>query len=442
MGKYVNGVYVPDAGETDNRYMQSVQPHSRPLEAPTPDEIVVRSSRAAQRQAQQQANINAAKASPVANNVQQLVDAAQVAPAGAVGNDSPDIQKANLFAKKYAPMLRGEEVKPAGEQLLADRTAKYQNQLMPKTPAKTVDPNSDTDGMNSILGNWTSKEDEEKYRKASVARQRIMAVADALRHIGNIYHTTKYAPSQKFNMPVEAERQRYQQEKALRDQANQRIISYQQAKAKLDADQKRWEADYGLKVADAARKAGATEAQIKNMQDKLKEQQRMNDLTHGLNQDRLAWQKERGDRQDKELARHHRVSEGQNAQRINLQKQKLEWQKSGGGNGSNVPPLDTPNGKIQPSGRNYGNQLLQMWDYAKDNNLVSESDVQKALREAGFGNETPDNVKRQQVLSLLRTNKLLGDYAVNRLGWSSGGMSGGLNLGLDDEDDDMDLRLD
>ena len=306
---------------------------------------------------------------------------------------------------------------------------------------KPIDPSSSTDGLDSVLGHFTSPEEEEKYRKASVARQRIMAVGDALRHIGNIYHTTRYAPSQKFNMPEEAERQRYLQEKSLRDQANQRIISYQQAKAAIDQKARQWEADYGLKVADAARKAGATEAQIKNMQDKLAEQHRMNDLTHGLNKDRLAWQIERGDRQDKENARHHKVTEGQNAQRINLQKQKLEWQKSNGGNGSNVPPLDTPNGKIQPSGRNYGNQLLQMWDYAKESGLVSESDVQKALRDAGFGNETPDNVKRQQVLSLLRTNKLLGDYAVNRLGWSSGGMSGGMNLGLD-EDDEMDLGLD
>ena len=307
---------------------------------------------------------------------------------------------------------------------------------------KPINPNSSSDGMDTILGHFTSPQEEEKYRKASVAQQRILAVADAIRQIGNIYNTTRYAPSQKLNMPAEAVRQRYLQDKALRDQANQRIISYEQAKRAQDLRARQWEADYGLKVADAARKAGATEAQIKNMQDRLAEQRRMNDLNHGLNKEKFAWQKERGDRQDKDLARHRRVIEGQNAQKINIQKQKFEWQKSGGGNGSNVPPLDTPNGKIQPSGRNYGNQLLQMWDYAKDNNLVSESDVQKALREAGFDNETPENVKRQQVLSLLRTNKLLGDYAINRLGWSSGGASGGMNLGLDDEDDDMDLGLD
>jgi hypothetical protein len=235
MGKYVNGVYVPDPGETDNRFASSVQPHSRPLDAPVnEDGSVVRSSRLAQRNANQQARMAAAANSPVANNVQQLVDAAQVAPAGAVGNDSPDIQKANLFAKKYAPALMSGQLKSAEEQQLADRTAMFKNQLMPKAPAKTINPNSSSDGMDTILGHFTSPQEEEKYRKASVAQQRILAVADAIRQIGNIYNTTRYAPSQKLNMPAEAVRQRYLQDKALRDQANQRIITYEQAKRAQD----------------------------------------------------------------------------------------------------------------------------------------------------------------------------------------------------------------
>lgn len=120
-------------------------------------------------------------------------------------------------------------------------------------PQQQIDPNSSTDGVDSILGHFTSPQEEEKYRKASVARQRIMAVGDALRHIGNIYHTTRYAPSQKFNMPAEAERKRYLQEKSLRDKANQRIISYQQAKQKLDNDHNRWEQQFKYNMAkDAA----------------------------------------------------------------------------------------------------------------------------------------------------------------------------------------------
>jgi hypothetical protein len=42
-------------------------------------------------------------------------------------------------------------------------------------------------------------------------------------------------------MPEEAERQRYLQEKSLRDQANQRIISYQQAKAAIEQKAKQLE---------------------------------------------------------------------------------------------------------------------------------------------------------------------------------------------------------
>ena len=288
MGKYVNGVYVPDPGETDNRFASSVQPHSRPLDAPVnEDGSVVRSSRLAQRNANQQARMAAAANSPVANNVQQVVDAAQVAPAGAVGNDSPDIQKANLFAKKYAPMLRGEEVKPAGEQLLADRTAKYQDQLLPKTPANTINPNSSSDGMDTILGHFTSPQEEEKYRKASVAQQRILAVADAIRQIGNIYNTTRYAPSQKLNMPAEAVRQRYLQDKALRDQANNRIISYQQAKAaqdlkarQLEAQQNRWEAEQKQK---ADQFNTTFNYNMKKDADALKERQRQYNETLALN---------------------------------------------------------------------------------------------------------------------------------------------------------------
>ena len=433
MGKYVNGVYVPDVGETDNRNVSSVQPHSRPVETQNTGGVNPYADRAAAQAAVNQPAQPAPVQQP--NLFAQQKQAYQASPQAKGVGEIPT--KANVGSKPYTVVPR-EGISPT----INGQSAGSAQGKSSSGSWKPINPNSDTDGMDTILGHFTSPQEEEKYRKASVAQQRILAVADAIRQIGNIYNTTRYAPSQKLNTPVETVRQRYLQDKALRDQANQRIMTYQMAKQKQDLQAKQWEADYGLKVADAARKAGATEAQIKNMQERLAEERRRNDLTHGLNKERFAWQKERGDRQDKDLAQHRRVIEGQNAQRINLQKQKLEWQKSGGGNGSNVPSLDTPNGKIQPSGRNYGNQLLQMWDYAKESGLVSESDVQKALREAGFGNETPDNVKRQQVLSLLRTNKLLGDYAINRLGWSSGGASGGMNLGLDDEDDDMDLGLD
>lgn len=94
---------------------------------------------------------------------------------------------------------------------------------------------------------YTSPEDERKMRRASLMNQRILAVGDALRHIGNIANTVGYAPAQQFNNPVLEEQARYEKGKAIRDRANQQYIAYQQAKAKQDAEQKRWEAEQTYK---------------------------------------------------------------------------------------------------------------------------------------------------------------------------------------------------
>lgn len=114
-------------------------------------------------------------------------------------------------------------------------------------PQVTIDPNDPASGMNAIASLYTSPEQEEKMRKSSVANQRILAVADALRHMGNIYHTVKYSPSQQFNSPVAEEQQRYERGKAVRDAANMRYYSYQQAKAAQDAKQRQWEAEFNAK---------------------------------------------------------------------------------------------------------------------------------------------------------------------------------------------------
>ena len=125
-------------------------------------------------------------------------------------------------------------------------------------PQPTIDPNSPTSGMDAVIANmYTSPEQEEKMRKASVANQRILALGDALRHIGNIYHTVNYAPSQQFNKPWEEEQTRYEKGKAVRDAANARYLSYQQAKAAQDAKQKQWEAQFAYTAAKDAANAQA-----------------------------------------------------------------------------------------------------------------------------------------------------------------------------------------
>lgn len=144
-------------------------------------------------------------------------------------------------------------------------------------PAQTVNnninPKSETAGMDLLSSMYTSPEQEEKYRKASVANQRILAVADALRHIGNIYNTVNYAPAQKLNNPVQEEADRYLKGKALRDAANMRYLSYQQQKANQEARIRQAEAqlrynmekdarDYELKKKESDAKSNLNEAKI------------------------------------------------------------------------------------------------------------------------------------------------------------------------------------
>lgn len=80
----------------------------------------------------------------------------------------------------------------------------------------------------------TTPEQEARNLRASRSRQRILALGDALRHIGNIYNTTQGAPAQQFNDPVTAERTRYQQDKLLRDANNMKYFTYQQQKRAQD----------------------------------------------------------------------------------------------------------------------------------------------------------------------------------------------------------------
>lgn len=302
-----------------------------------------------------------------------------------------------------------------------------QQQAQQPTPVKTtpaVDPNSPTSGMDAVIASmYTSPEQEEKMRKASVANQRILAIGDALRNIGNIYNTVNGAPSMQFNKPWEEEQNRYERGKAVRDAANARYYSYQQAKAAQDAKQKQWEADYNLKMADAARKAGYTEAQIKNMQDRLAQQKAYQDANIALGNRRADDAKAAREAALKEQIRSHKVSEGQRAQSLKMQRERTNAyvNRANNGGGSGVAPLDTPKGQITPNGRSYSNQLLQMFDYAKSKGYVQESDVSKRLREMGFGKDQSDNVKRQMVMDLLRSNPDMGDYAANRLGWTYGG---------------------
>ena len=113
-------------------------------------------------------------------------------------------------------------------------------------------PITNMDELAQAMG-YTSPQEEERLRKASLTNQRIMAIGDALRHIGNLYYTINGATPQKYNSPVLEEEQRYLRGKAMRDKANHTYLTYKQAKDKQDQQAKQWEAQFNYNMAkDAA----------------------------------------------------------------------------------------------------------------------------------------------------------------------------------------------
>mgnify|MGYP006908802544 CR=1 FL=1 len=190
----------------------------------------------------------------------------------------PNIFKAPELTKPIGVYDRTPWNAPSGSELANAYTSpsaykRIQGQREESKPVvnyqKPIDENSPTDGMDALLGLYTSPEEERRKRESSVQRQRIMAVADALRHIGNIYNTSNYAPSQQLNNPVLEERNRYMQEKQLRDANNLKFMSYQQAKANQEARMRQLEfqmqkdaRDYELRRRESDARADLNEARI------------------------------------------------------------------------------------------------------------------------------------------------------------------------------------
>lgn len=180
-------------------------------------------------------------------------------------------------------------------------------------------------------------ETEEDYdRRMTTNRERLLALGDAMRHIGNIVNTGKGAPSQQFNDPISQEEKKYQQRKAERQ---------------LDAENARKTAELGLKEK-------AAEA---NRQYKLFLMGMKNDAA-GLNREKFEYRKGKDDRdfeyrQGKdardfeEKKRHNLVSEGQGAQRIGISQYNATHKGSGrsgkSGSGSSAKYwFEDKNGKM------------------------------------------------------------------------------------------------
>lgn len=125
-------------------------------------------------------------------------------------------------ALAFAASKQGAPTEQTTEAPIVDAPAKP---VKPMPLIDASDPSSGINALNSLV------DEEEQLRHQSVTNQRILALGDALRQIGNIYNTVKGAPSQQFNNPVLEERQRYQQEKAIRDNDRYKRLAMKQSAA-------------------------------------------------------------------------------------------------------------------------------------------------------------------------------------------------------------------
>ncbi len=122
-------------------------------------------------------------------------------------------------------------------------------------------------------------------------KMRIATLADAIRHMGNIYNTSKGAPLQRFNNPVEGLQSGLQQRK--NDRARQAALDADAAYKAMNIElkQKAGErADKAAKAMDEYRKGmlGIQEGNLKLSGERLGETKRHNRAQEGISASRLA----------------------------------------------------------------------------------------------------------------------------------------------------------
>jgi len=250
----------------------------------------------------QQYNPNVQVSTPVVPPVEQQQPVEQPAAPPTIAN----IVKRNFF--RVDPTAQQAQVvgaSPISEQQRAQQVQQMQidaarNQAAQETQVAQENQNQQTqiasmDDLARAMG-YTSPQEEEKIRKASLTNQKIMAVADALRHIGNIANTVHYAPAQQFNNPVLEEEARYQKGKALRDKANYTYLNYQQQKAIQDARARQMEAQaayqqesLGIRKAEHQRLVDAQKLarQKQDFYEKLKQEQY--ELDKAYKEHKMTW---------------------------------------------------------------------------------------------------------------------------------------------------------
>ena len=324
----------------------------------------------------------------------------------------------NLFAKPATTTTQPPQAqKPAVQPRAASNSA----------PGVPIDGQSETAGADYLSGLFTSMKREEDLRRASINKQRILALGDIGRHIANMVGTVNYANPMQFNNPVLEEQQRYLQEKAYRDKNNIYYMNYQQAKAAQDAKAKQWAADYAFKVEKDARDA----AENKRKNDAAIAYQNAN--TEAAKMRAAKTEKEMGwvDKLNEDKLKNsesqraaRRAATAQGWSRVNIMKKNYEetvrhHKASEGGSGGSSAPYQyaTPKGHVSSKKNFTAAQMDQV--VRQYSHYLNKGDVARMMAEAGINTTDPSQVRRFQFAQLLLEHQDVADFVAQRFGWEA-----------------------
>lgn len=229
---------------------------------------------------------------------------------GIVGRFGPVGDKASLSLSEPTKPFNGGASAPVG-------AAPANVPVVQNAPSFQKDDTKKDGGFFGWLGGLIKKrpgirsgESADEYdERMTRNKMRIATLADAIRHMGNIYYTSKGAPLQRFNNPVEGLQKGLQQRKnerarqaALEADAAYKNANLRMKQASADADraykamnielkQKAGErADKAAKAMDEYRKGmlGIQEGNLKLSGERLGETKRHNKAQEGISASRLA----------------------------------------------------------------------------------------------------------------------------------------------------------
>lgn len=190
----------------------------------------------------------------------------------------------------------------ASKPIMPQTTAQTQKTIptAPLSQGYTPSPANPTQSVFDYL--LAPSEEEKKLSKNNESKKRLLLLSDALRHLGNIYNTTRGATPQQFNSPVMEQEQLYQRKRNELRAQRAAAIKNAMDQAKLQADQDYKNSMLGMRAAE------------------LDRQRANDDWNKQFNLGKFAWQQDK-DKNDfalklaaqGETQRHNKVREGQMA---------------------------------------------------------------------------------------------------------------------------------